>query len=46
VWGTCAGLIFLAEKINHGEKQGGQELLGGRVGTFSRYFCHILPTER
>lgn len=28
VWGTCAGLIFLAERAE-GQKQGGQALLGG-----------------
>merc|ERR1719329_653891 len=29
VWGTCAGLIFLANKIVGGEKLGGQTLIGG-----------------
>jgi 5'-phosphate synthase pdxT subunit len=38
VWGTCAGLIFLAERINRGEKQGGQELLGGLDVTVDRNF--------
>lgn len=38
VWGTCAGLIFLAERINKGEKQGGQELLGGLDVTVDRNF--------
>ncbi|KAF9599031.1 hypothetical protein IFM89_033376 [Coptis chinensis] len=28
VWGTCAGLIFLADKAV-GQKEGGQELVGG-----------------
>lgn len=28
VWGTCAGLIFLANKAS-GQKEGGQELVGG-----------------
>ena len=28
VWGTCAGLILLADQAN-GQKQGGQTLLGG-----------------
>ncbi|KAF3785151.1 putative pyridoxal 5'-phosphate synthase subunit [Nymphaea thermarum] len=28
VWGTCAGLIFLADRAV-GQKQGGQELVGG-----------------
>lgn len=28
VWGTCAGLIFLAEEV-HDAKKGGQELIGG-----------------
>ena len=38
VWGTCAGLIFLANNINRGEKQGGQELLGGLDVTVDRNF--------
>mmetsp|Transcript_14032 Transcript_14032/g.33623 ORF Transcript_14032/g.33623 Transcript_14032/m.33623 type:complete len:265 (-) Transcript_14032:1752-2546(-) len=38
VWGTCAGLIFLAERISKGEKQGGQELLGGLNVTVDRNF--------
>ena len=38
VWGTCAGLIFLAERINRGEKQGGQELLGGLDVNVDRNF--------
>lgn len=38
VWGTCAGLIFLAQRINKGEKQGGQELLGGLDVTVDRNF--------
>ncbi|KAK9125954.1 hypothetical protein Scep_014800 [Stephania cephalantha] len=28
VWGTCAGLIFLADRAD-GQKEGGQELVGG-----------------
>lgn len=28
IWGTCAGLIFLADRAT-GQKQGGQALLGG-----------------
>ena len=28
IWGTCAGMIFLAERAD-GMKQGGQALLGG-----------------
>ena len=38
VWGTCAGLIFLADRIGHGAKQGGQELLGGLDVTVDRNF--------
>ena len=38
VWGTCAGLIFLADRIGKGEKQGGQELLGGLDVTVDRNF--------
>ena len=38
VWGTCAGLIFLAERINRGAKEGGQELLGGLDVTVDRNF--------
>lgn len=37
VWGTCAGLIFLAERAL-GQKQGGQRLLGGLDVTVSRNF--------
>lgn len=28
-WGTCAGLIFLANKLTAGGKEGGQKLIGG-----------------
>lgn len=28
IWGTCAGLIFLAERC-YGQKEGGQQLIGG-----------------
>jgi len=38
VWGTCAGLIFLADRIGRGAKQGGQELLGGLDVTVDRNF--------
>jgi len=50
VWGTCAGLIFLADHIERGSKEGGQELLGGLdVGVNRNFFgsqidsfeCHI-----
>ncbi|KAA8550414.1 hypothetical protein F0562_002098 [Nyssa sinensis] len=37
VWGTCAGLIFLADKAN-GQKTGGQELIGGLDCTVHRNF--------
>ncbi|XP_068666946.1 probable pyridoxal 5'-phosphate synthase subunit PDX2 [Aristolochia californica] len=37
VWGTCAGLIFLANKAV-GQKSGGQELLGGLDCTVHRNF--------
>ncbi len=37
VWGTCAGLIFLAARAV-GQKQGGQALLGGLDVTVSRNF--------
>lgn len=37
IWGTCAGMIFLAEKAE-GQKQGGQTLLGGLDITVSRNF--------
>ncbi|KAG8387696.1 hypothetical protein BUALT_Bualt02G0048100 [Buddleja alternifolia] len=37
VWGTCAGLIFLAEKAI-GQKTGGQELIGGLDCTVHRNF--------
>jgi len=39
VWGTCAGLIFLADRLHGGEKSGGQELLGGlNVGVNRNFF--------
>lgn len=28
IWGTCAGMILLAQRITHGAKNGGQPLLG------------------
>ncbi|CAM8952728.1 unnamed protein product [Rhodiola kirilowii] len=37
VWGTCAGLIFLANKA-YGQKDGGQELVGGLDCTVHRNF--------
>ncbi|XP_073154844.1 probable pyridoxal 5'-phosphate synthase subunit PDX2 [Henckelia pumila] len=37
VWGTCAGLIFLADKAI-GQKSGGQELIGGLNCTVHRNF--------
>ncbi|KAJ4965099.1 hypothetical protein NE237_016948 [Protea cynaroides] len=37
VWGTCAGLIFLANKAV-GQKAGGQEFVGGLDCTVSRNF--------
>lgn len=37
VWGTCAGLIFLANKAT-GQKTGGQELIGGLDCTVHRNF--------
>nr|GEY38885.1 probable pyridoxal 5'-phosphate synthase subunit PDX2 [Tanacetum cinerariifolium] len=37
VWGTCAGLIFLANKAT-GQKEGGQELVGGLDCTVHRNF--------
>ncbi|KAK9279739.1 hypothetical protein L1049_013421 [Liquidambar formosana] len=37
VWGTCAGLIFLADKAI-GQKAGGQELIGGLDCTVHRNF--------
>lgn len=37
VWGTCAGLIFLADKAV-GQKEGGQELVGGLNCTVHRNY--------
>ncbi|XP_065869055.1 probable pyridoxal 5'-phosphate synthase subunit PDX2 [Euphorbia lathyris] len=37
VWGTCAGLIFLADKA-YGQKIGGQELVGGLDCTVHRNY--------
>eukprot|EP01018_Ginkgo_biloba_P031010 Gb_34755 [translate_table: standard] len=37
IWGTCAGLIFLANKAI-GQKKGGQELIGGLDCTVQRNF--------
>jgi len=38
IWGTCAGLIFLAKDIGSGAKQGGQKLIGGLDVTVNRNF--------
>ena len=38
IWGTCAGLIFLANKIVGGEKTGGQPLIGGLDVEVSRNY--------
>lgn len=37
IWGTCAGMIFLAERAD-GQKKGGQALLGGLDICVSRNF--------
>mmetsp|Transcript_22211 Transcript_22211/g.38002 ORF Transcript_22211/g.38002 Transcript_22211/m.38002 type:complete len:262 (-) Transcript_22211:671-1456(-) len=37
IWGTCAGMIFLAERAE-GQKEGGQALLGGLDIKVSRNF--------
>lgn len=37
IWGTCAGMIFLAERAE-GQKEGGQALLGGLDVKVSRNF--------
>ncbi|KAI8477024.1 MAG: class I glutamine amidotransferase-like protein [Monoraphidium minutum] len=37
IWGTCAGMIFLAERAE-GQKKGGQALLGGLDVCVSRNF--------
>lgn len=37
VWGTCAGLILLADRAN-GQKQGGQSLIGGLDITVDRNY--------
>ncbi|KAG0565008.1 hypothetical protein KC19_8G155800 [Ceratodon purpureus] len=37
IWGTCAGLIFLADRAS-GVKAGGQELLGGLDCSVHRNF--------
>ncbi|XP_062171490.1 probable pyridoxal 5'-phosphate synthase subunit PDX2 [Alnus glutinosa] len=46
VWGTCAGLIFLANNAT-GQKLGGQELIGGLDCTVHRNFfgCQIQSFE-
>jgi hypothetical protein len=43
IWGTCAGLIFLADKAV-GQKAGGQDLLGGLDCTVHRNFfgCQVV----
>ena len=38
IWGTCAGLIFLADRIVEGAKIGGQALIGGLDVGVSRNF--------
>ena len=38
VWGTCAGLIFLADHITEGAKVGGQPVIGGLDIDVSRNF--------
>jgi 5'-phosphate synthase pdxT subunit len=38
VWGTCAGLIFLADRIVDGAKIGGQSVIGGLDVGVSRNF--------
>ncbi|KAK9824162.1 hypothetical protein WJX72_008190 [[Myrmecia] bisecta] len=37
IWGTCAGLIFLADQAS-GQKEGGQELIGGLECAVQRNF--------
>jgi pyridoxal 5'-phosphate synthase pdxT subunit len=37
IWGTCAGMILLAERAS-GQKQGGQPLLGGLDVTVNRNY--------
>lgn len=37
VWGTCAGMIFLADRVE-GQKPGGQTLLGGLDVTVNRNY--------
>lgn len=37
IWGTCAGLIFLADNVV-GQKKGGQDLIGGLDCTVHRNF--------
>ena len=37
IWGTCAGMIFIANSAE-GQKEGGQELLGGLNCTVHRNF--------
>ena len=52
IWGTCAGLIFLANRLSAGGKQGGQKLIGGLdievhrnfFGAQINSFEAILPT--
>nr|KAJ0226937.1 hypothetical protein LSAT_V11C100026290 [Lactuca sativa] len=40
VWGTCAGLIFLANKAT-GQKEGGQELVGGLDCTIQSFEAEV-----
>ena len=38
VWGTCAGMIFLAKSIQDGQKKGGQSLIGNMDISVNRNF--------
>ncbi|KAF1002558.1 hypothetical protein AG4045_020531 [Apium graveolens] len=44
VWGTCAGLIFLADRAT-GQKIGGQELIGGLDCTIQSFEADLLVPE-
>ncbi|KAL9996371.1 putative pyridoxal 5'-phosphate synthase (glutamine hydrolyzing) [Helianthus debilis subsp. tardiflorus] len=44
VWGTCAGLIFLADKAT-GQKTGGQELVGGLDCTIQSFEAELPVPE-
>ena len=46
IWGTCAGLILLADRAE-GQKQGGQPLIGGLDVTVNRnYFGRQVDSFR